>query len=375
MKASHHLYIDNHWTPALPEGDTGSQLVLCFGNNRLLFEQGQAEAIRHAFPNAEFTGCTTAGEISGRSVHDYSITATAIEFEKTDLQVITEPMHRGIDSFELAKRLAAKLMEKPDLKHVFIITEGLLIKGDALSQGFSESLPEGVSVTGGMAGQGTSFEDTRVWYQDSGAIHQIVAIGLYGKHLEVGYGSIGGWDSFGPKRKVTRSDDNILFELDGQSALDMYKKYLGEKADELPSSGLQFPLMLCDLDDDNGPVRAVQGIDEEEQSMEFAGSLPEGKYVRLMRANFDRLIDGAYQSAINAKLDGDEELAILVSCVGRRVVLQQRIDEEVENAVEALGEDCVVTGFYSYGELCPLKNTNTCSLHNETMTISTFKEV
>ena len=205
----------------------------------------------------------------------------------------------------------------------------------------------------------------------------IAVLGLYGNRLKVGYGSLGGWDSFGPERLITRSRGNVLYELDGQSALELYKKYLGEHAKGLPATGLLFPLSIRTKEGDAGVVRTILAIDEEDRSLTFAGDIPEGAYARLMKANFDRLIDGAVGAAktsYEAIGSTSPDLAVLISCVGRKMILKQRTEEEVEGVREILGDKTVLAGFYSYGEISPFTPGARCELHNQTMTITTFSE-
>ncbi len=205
----------------------------------------------------------------------------------------------------------------------------------------------------------------------------IAVLGFYGTRLKVGYGSLGGWDPFGPERLITRSRGNVLYELDGQSALALYKEYLGEHAADLPASGLLFPLRLRSPDGESGVVRTILAINEDEQSMTFAGDVPEGVYARLMTANFEHLVDGAIgaaQTSYEAMGSSSPDLAILISCVGRKLVLKQRTEEEVEGVRDILGDHTVLTGFYSYGEICPAAPEANCELHNQTMTITTFSE-
>jgi hypothetical protein len=200
---------------------------------------------------------------------------------------------------------------------------------------------------------------------------------LYGDRLKVGFGSLGGWDAFGPERVVTRSKANILYELDGQPALALYKKYLGDHAKDLPASGLLFPLSLKTSAGDS-VVRTILGVNEAEDSLTFAGDMPQGGHARLMKANFDRLIDGAIgaaQTSYAAIGSTSPELALLISCVGRKLVLKQRIEEEVEGVREVLGPEAVLAGFYSYGEISPFNPSAKCELHNQTMTITTLSEI
>jgi hypothetical protein len=170
----------------------------------------------------------------------------------------------------------------------------------------------------------------------------------------------------------------VLYELDGRSALELYKTYLGSHTANLPASGLLFPLSLRGEGGEQRVVRTILGVDEETQSLTFAGDIPEGGYAQLMRANFDRLIDGAQDAATAcAEVVGDHtpDLAILISCVGRKLVLNQRTEEEVESVRNVLGENTVLSGFYSYGEIAPLMSSTKCELHNQTMTITTFMEL
>jgi hypothetical protein len=265
------------------------------------------------------------------------------------------------------------------LKHVFVLSDGLNVNGTALVQGIRSTLPKDVNVTGGLAGDGADFKST--WVIDKNGQAQsnmITAIGFYGEHIHIGYGSLGGWDSFGIERSVTKSEKNVLYEIDKQPALQLYKSFLGDQAKDLPASGLLFPLSIRTEILDEPLVRTILAVNEEEQSLTFAGDIPEGSFVKLMKANVDRLIEGAGGAAqVSVKpLDGkDVEFAILISCVGRKLVLKQLVEEEVEAVQDILGQQAVLTGFYSYGELAPFLKDAKCELHNQTMTITTFTEL
>jgi hypothetical protein len=206
----------------------------------------------------------------------------------------------------------------------------------------------------------------------------VVAIGFYGNSIRIGHGSFGGWDEFGTERVITRSDKNILYEIDNKNALDLYKEYLGYYKNELPGSALLFPLSIKEPNCDERVVRTILSIDERKKSMLFAGNLPTGSTVRFMKANFDRLIDGssiAAQKAFTSLPDTQPELVILISCVGRKLILQDRTEEEVEAVRKIFGSISPVTGFYSYGEISPFNPRTKCQLHNQTMTITTLYEV
>ena len=352
-----------------------ASLVLVFGATSLMADPERMDEIRGGYPGAHIIGCSTSGEICGVSVRDDSLVATAVQFERTSLQLVRTEIAEGGDSLAAGAFLAQALPPQK-LVHVVVFSDGLHVNGSELARGLRENLPHGVAVTGGLAGDGTDFQHTLVCADKMPCEGVIGALGFYGDRLRIGYGSLGGWDSFGAERLITRSRGNVLYELDGKSALELYKKYLGEN-NASPAEALMFPLALRTEDEGYGLVRSVMSINEEDQSMTFAGDMPEGGYARLMKANFNRLVDGA-EGAARASYEMlgavEPDLALLISCVGRKLVLKQRIEEEIESVREVLGKNTVLAGFYSYGEICPHGAITGCELHNQTMTITTFSE-
>jgi hypothetical protein len=365
------------WEGARDEGSLRSpQLVLLFASPALLADARVTQELEQRYDGAQVIGCSTAGEIAGIEVLDDSAVATAIQFERTEVRTAVEHLAGPESSRETGVQLARALLGT-DLEHVLVFSEGLRVNGSELVRGITSILPEGVAVTGGLAGDSDRFSRTLLYFAGSAAPDMVIAVGLYGRHLRVGYGSLGGWDTFGPDRLITRSEGNVLYELDGEPALQLYKRYLGPHAGDLPASGLLFPLSVALPGADQRVVRTILGIDEAAGSLTFAGDVPEGSYGQLMKANMDRLIDGAIgaaRSSVEAAGSHSSELAILISCVGRKLVLKQRVEEEVESVREVLGPDTVLTGFYSYGEISPFRASVRCELHNQTMTITTLSE-
>lgn len=363
---------DWHSTPPLAHAD----LVLVFGGTDQL-DMDRLDELRARYPGAILFGCSTAGEILGEHVHDDTIAATAIHFEHTSLHLASQTVPRSEDSRATGRTLAARLPVE-GLSHILVLASGLHVNGSELVEGIKAGLPAGVEVTGGLSGDAARFQRTFVIANGPPQEYGVAALGLYGDRIRVGHGCLGGWDPFGPDRLITRSKGNVLYELDGQSALALYKQYLGDHAAGLPASALLFPLALHrEGEADAALVRAILAVDEQEQSMTFAGDVPEGQYARLMRANFDRLVEGALGAAREAAAGlrgGNPQLALLISCVARKLVLSQRVEEEVEGVREVLGDAATLTGFYSYGEISPYTPTARCELHNQTMTITTLSE-
>lgn len=349
--------------------------VIVFGSTQLLEDVSLYEAIRKNYPKADIMMNSTSGEIYDTQVNDDTLSLTAICFEKTKIKTGTVQIDQVKNSFEAGRVLAIGL-ETQNLKNVLVISDGQKVNGSELVESLHQHLTEGTIITGGLAGDGSRFKKTLVGLNEFPIEGRIVAIGFYSDDLTITYGSIGGWDSFGPERLITKSKENVLYELDGKPALDIYKLYLGEYAEQLPSSGLLFPLSIQTIDPNDSIVRTILGINEEEKSLTFAGNMPEGKYARLMKANFNRLIEGASSAAQNSVNENAKkpQLAILISCVGRKLVLGHRIEEEVEVVRDVYGDSTAITGFYSYGEISPSLNFTKCELHNQTMTITTLSE-
>jgi hypothetical protein len=359
--------------------DKKCQLVLGFGGKDLLARNSTFNFVREKFLNAQILLATTAGEIFDTEVLDDTLSLVAIEFEKTNIHTVCININNFADSY-LAGAALIKQMPQESLRHVFVLSDGGLVNGSELVRGINSIIDSHVSISGGLAGDGANFKSTLVGLNQQPAIGNIVAAGFYGDSVKVSHGSMGGWDVFGLERTVTKSEANRLYEIDGKNALALYREYLGRYADELPGSALLFPLSvkLKSGVGDAEVVRTILSIDERSKAMVFAGDIPPGSKIRFMKANFDKLIDAAVLAANSSKghpSPDSQKVSILISCVGRKLILGKRVDEEVEAVRDTLGGHVILTGFYSYGEISPHQQNTKCELHNQTMTITTFEEI
>jgi hypothetical protein len=372
------------WSEPLPGALDGPQtLVLALGAPQYADDARPWADLRAALPQAMLIGCSTSGEIAGRALRDGSVSVVAVRFEHTRLRRAQTAVADPGDSAAAGARLAAQLPAQ-GLRAVFLLSDGLCVNGTALVAGLVAGLPAGVTVTGGLAGDGSAFRSTWVLAedQDGGAVHpqphRACAVGLYGERLHVSSGCDGGWLDFGPQRRITKSAGSVLHELDGKPALDLYREYLGDLAAGLPGTGLLFPLSIHRPGGSGKPlVRTILAIDEAAHTMTFAGDVPEGFEARLMRATDDGLIDSAATAVAQATAGlppGSRPLVISVSCVGRRLMLGERTEEEVETIAEGAPEGAVHLGFYSYGEIAPGAEGGACGLHNQTMTVTVYAE-
>jgi len=352
------------------------QLLLVFAALEF-FEQGSELAkLQQQFPDTVLLGCSTAGEIDAHGVGEHTAVLTALQFAHSQVRAASTPLADMADSHAAGIRLGQQLAAD-DLQLVLLLGQGVAINGSALLRGLGSVLGEHLPVVGGLAADNAAFRQTWTLDRQGCSSQSVSAVGIYGHGLHIGHGSYGGWTTFGPARKVTRCHENILYELDGIPALEVYKRYLGEYADQLPGSGLLFPFSMLGLQQQEaGVIRTILAVDETSGSMTLAGEIEPESYLKLMHATTDHLVRGAEMAAQAARQETEngETLAILVSCVGRKLVMGDLVDEEVEAVQDILGKNTLLAGFYSNGEISPFATGMPCRLHNQTMTITTVTE-
>ncbi len=365
------------WERQLPNHfDSEKTLVLVFGDRGLLTNKYPFESLKSSFPKSQIVGCSTAGTIDNCAISDAQLVATIIKFDSASLKKITTPVGLSEDAFEAGKDIG-KHLDAPDLRAILVFADGISINGSELIKGINSKSKSVAIISGGLAADGDRFEKT--WTLNNGKPESDIAVGvgIYGDDLKVVSTSQDGLDYFGMERKVTRSVSNHLYELDGVPALNLYKRYLGQLAADLPRSALLFPLAIKEISGFKKQiVRTVLHVDETDQSMTFAGDIPEGSTVRLMRANIDHVIDGADAAGKALRANTGRKIPVLclaVSCVGRRWMLDERTSEELEAVYKHLPPKSEVAGFYSYGGIAPASFGNS-DLHNQTMTLTTFCE-
>jgi hypothetical protein len=381
MRVAQLTWSDTAGWAVAPGERTHADLVFFFGSRQALACGARYRELRAMYPDAHILGCSTGGQIRNQDVSDDEIAAAAIRFDATPLRVACEPAPAPERSRACGEAIG-RALAAPSLVGIFVLSDGLNVNGSELVAGIIGAVGKQVSVTGGLAGDGAEFRETLVGADCPPRKQVVAAVGFYGTAIRIGHGSAGGWDEFGPRRQITRSRGNVLFEFDGEPALDLYERYLGEdEARGLPGSGLLFPLRIFDPErPDHDIVRTILAVDHQARSMTFAGDVPEGWTAQLMRGNFDRLAAGAAMAARQAAdgvgpgRTGSDQVAILVSCIGRRLLMGQHTADELEAASAEFGPHIPQLGFYSYGEISPHRVSGVCELHNQTMTVTTIAE-
>jgi hypothetical protein len=354
-----------------------ASLVLVFGSVKRFGEAKLQSVLKARYPTAQIIGCSTSGEITAAGVFDDSLQITAILWEKTVQRVTHTKMSGMQNSFETAAGLA-KQLKSDTLKAVLVYSDGLNVNGSELLEGFKSVLGE-VPVMGGMAGDGFGFSKTVQLFNETISDGLVIAVGLYGNSLIAATGVGRGWKPYGPPRKVTKSDKNVVLELDGKPALPLYKMYIGDHSSKgLPGSGLKFPFAVIEEGKrDIEKIRTLLAINNDTNSLTFAGNVAEGETVRFCQSTHDRLVEGAGDAAhlvADHASTNQTGLAVCVSCVGRKGVMAEQVIDEVKLVQQILGTQTALTGFYSYGEFAPRPDTNDSVLHNQTMTIGYLSE-
>lgn len=351
-------------TPKLKE----ASLLLIFGDRKIL-ENLPPNFFKTFYPQAKVIGCSTAGEIYKTEVKENTLVSAALDLPPNSFRLAQVDLEK-LPSFEAGNFLQKELL-CPDLNHIFLLGEGININASQFLKGLKENLPPQVKVSGGLAGDRDNFIKTLLVFENEVKSNIVIGLGFCEQRLKIRCGSQGGFIPFGPLRLVSKSKGNILYMLDDKPALTLYSTYLGDFAKDLPASALYFPLAI--IEENKEPlVRSIVGIDKQKNALIFAGEIPEGSYVQLMRSKPENLFLGAKEAALRAKLQSPK-LAILISCIGRKLILKERVEEEIEEVAKVLNTENLI-GFYSYGEISPFKEDSTCELHNETMTLTVLGE-
>ncbi|WP_373001450.1 FIST signal transduction protein [Sulfurimonas sp.] len=376
MQINTYLYKNGYWDDVLDASmDSENTIIIMFGSINVLKVKKGIDDIVETFPKATVVGSSTSGEIYGSEIYNDSLSVSIMHFNKSSFRVVVKDISEH-NSFDIGKNILTDL-PKENLKSIFLLANVLNVNGSELTKGLSTDVPSDCVITGGLAGDGVEFNKTWILLNSQLMKKQIIAVGLYGEDLRVEYGCKCGWSRFGLDRRVTYSQDNVLYTLDNKPALELYKRYLGSHASALPASGLYFPLMLLEEGSTTPTLRAIKAIDEEKNSITLAASIPQNSIVTFAKANLDDLIMGAQEAAesLIENYDGKQKaLCIAINCIARKIVLKQEAEDEIEVVHDTLGENVSTIGFYSYGEISKIESGG-CDFHNQSMTLMLMYEV
>jgi len=255
--------------------------LVFFGKDQSLLQQ-QLNLLSDKFPKGSFVGCSSAGHVAAGLVYDHEIVLTFIIFSKVNFLVsIFEnlcPDQSEMIGLKIAKSI-------PENHHsALVLSEGLNVNGSRLVEGLKKERSD-VNYFGGLSGDGYDFKETFV-LKDRNLYNNSIILVSFDQNLKVKSSVGGGWSTFGIERVVTKSKNNIVYEIDQKAAIDLYDDFLGEKKVLLPSYGLHFPIFL----ESEKIVRTLLAVDRENKSLTFAGDVPEMSKIKLMRSSPESLI-------------------------------------------------------------------------------------
>ncbi|PRY15087.1 FIST signal transduction protein [Kineococcus rhizosphaerae] len=376
------------WSTPLPVADGPRTLVLVLAGPAVPAADVPVDDVRAAYPTSSVLGCSTAGLVLGEGLLDEEVLVAVLVFERTRLVLEHTPL-TAATSEEAGARLGERLLRhgRPDpsadggdLAAVLVLSQGRDVVGNAVAAGLSRGTGGTVPVFGGMSAglpvPGGALPQCWVLVEGRPQTGALTAVGLYGDRVGLGVGTGSGWADLGPQRRVTRSEGATLHELDGRPALALYERYLGDEARGLPVAGLRFPLAIRRPGEPDTPVvRSVLGVDHAADTILLTGDVPQGCTAQLLHQDSEALADAAEVAARDAVAAASAPvgLALVVTCLGRRLALGSRTEDELESVVAGLPAGTPVVGFYTYGELAPTA-ARSCDLHNKTLTVAVLGE-
>lgn len=322
----------------------------------------------------QLIGCTTAGEISNSGLSINSAVLGGIVSDTLNFQIVTV---QGLekDSVAAGRHLAASFSSAPRYLQVF--SDGLTGNGCAILRGIADVLGVNVPVSGGAAGDNGNFVKTFQFGRDRIYSDAICGIGFYGD-FKLGTGVKSGWAPIGLAKQVTRARGKTVYELNGEPALNVFERFLGQHAEKLPAIGVEYPLGFTSFlegSDEQGQyvLRATMSVDRKERSITFAGEIPEGAMVNMTCGDKTSILKAAEAAAREARCaigDTPPKVVFCYSCMARKIVLGRRTEGEIEQVQAQFGPQIPIIGFYTYGEFSPVGPVAPSHLHNETITLS-----
>jgi len=328
--------------------------------------------INEQYPDIELIGCTTAAEISSIGGYtDDSINLILFSSDVLDFkagvadQVSKNPtgiIKKSLDETQARLNEEAKLM--------LMTPSSMTISSDVVIESMKQVMGDSFPIFGGAAADPWTFVGTKQFYQNSVLLDSVPFLLISGPLL-YSFGVESGWKPIGDKATVTKSDHNIVTEINDKPAIEFYRSYLGDG--DLSELG-EYPVAVHSENDDKFYLRACLLADTQSGHMSFAGDLNEGAIIQHTTMTRDRVVSAAKLSvdnAIKAFPGSKPEAALCFSCAGRREVLGTRTNEEYKLLNDHF-PNLPFAGFYTYGEISPNHYGKPTRIHNETFVTLLF---
>lgn len=337
------------------------------------FEHQQLlDAIDDAWPGIELIGCTTDGELSSSlGFRDDSISILLFASDTIDF---ASGLGRGlsVDTEVACQQAVEQARAKTEREPRLCITtpEGLTVSGQMTVEALRNALGQDVDLFGGLAADHRKYESTRQFCGRQ-VVSDSVPILLLSGPLFYSFGVASGWKAIGDPGMITRSQGNVVYEIDGAPAVEFYRRFLGKEF----KLSTDIPLIILNDAEEPEYLRSSSGcVDEETGAITYQSDVPEGIRAQLSITDRAAILEGCEES-IRKALQGfpgnkKPEAAVIVSCSARKLLLGTKISEEFRILRENVGPNLPVCGFYSFGEIGPQKSDSTKPImHDQTFTM------
>jgi len=347
-------------------------LVIVHGNPFSLEEPLLLDTFAKTFPNACVAGCSSDGVFFNGQSYENSVIYTAINFDNTEVrQARIKLVEDDYNEYASGKMLADQLI-RDDLISVIIFSEGTKLDCHLLLEGVREVLGSSVAIWGGLASDKTGFDYTVVIDSEDVYDDAVVAVGLYGNNLVVDT-ALSSQEKTGVEIDITRAEDNIIHEINGQPAAKVFKSIIHDHYDASMSLMNRFPIIILDPQT-RKPMysRVIYHEDKEYNSIYSVASVNEGPaYLVCMTETKDNLADAA-ETCASLKTD-TAEFVLVASCAGRKAAMNTDWINESALIQQSIG-GVPSFGFYAYGEIGKNLKDNPSLLHNHTLSMITLYE-
>ena len=331
--------------------------------NKNILEKLSSSILKN-LPNANIIGATTDGEIVENKVTTNKIIISFSIFEKSTINNTMIRCEDIKESYNSGVNIVNKLITK-NTKVLILFADGLHINADELLKGVSSSISSEVIISGGLAGDNATFSGTYLINQNKVFNKGVVGISINSDDLIATNDYSFAWQTIGKSFIVNKSFKNIVYEIDGMTPTQLYKKYLGEDVSKLlPGIGIEFPLIIQNKGVDI--ARAVLSVNDD-GSLVFAGNIEEGSIVKFGVGDANIIINDSVELSKNISKKPSESIFIY-SCMARRHFL----DSNASSDIQYYSKITNTSGFFTYGEF--YSNKNNINLLNETLTVLSLSE-
>jgi hypothetical protein len=363
--------------------DAAAQALAGGDNVRLLIVFASAShdhaellrGIREQAMGVPLVGCSTAGEIATSGPGDAGVVVCALGGE--GFSVATTAASGASGRLRAAGADAASCLSgvtEGTNTVLLLLTDGLAGDQAEIVRGAYSVAGARIPLVGGCAGDDLKMEATFQFHGER-VLNDAVVAAAVSSEGPVGIGVRHGWRAVGEAMPVTQAGGNVVAELDGQPALDVYLRRLNAPEEAHADRGAftrfaqTHPLGLASRTSEPH-VRFISGADFERRSLVCIAEVPQGGLAWLMEGDAESVFeatDGACSDAL-AALDGHAPLGMVAfDCIARRGVLGEGgIGAEIER-VTRRNHGAPVAGFYTYGEIARTRGVS--GFHNQTLVL------